>query len=73
MDGERLLPTIWRASCRSIDSLCFAVDDIEHTRAALEKHGITFSRFTEFHDNKVAFVHPRDACGLRVGRSRCDH
>lgn len=49
-----------------IDSICYAVDDIEHTRTELQKHGIEFSRFTEFHDNKVAFVHPKDACGIAL-------
>lgn len=47
-----------------IDSICFAVDDLDVTRARLSDHGIEFARVTEFHDNKVAFVHPRDACGI---------
>lgn len=47
-----------------IDSICFAVDDLEVTRERLNANGIQFARVTEFHDNKVAFVHPRDACGI---------
>ncbi len=47
-----------------IDSICYAVDDIEVTRRSFHEHGIEFSRFTEFHGNKVAFVHPRDANGV---------
>lgn len=47
-----------------IDSICYAVDDIEATRRRFQNHGIEFSRLTEFHGNKVAFVHPRDANGV---------
>jgi len=47
-----------------IDSICFAVKHVEQTRQELRSHGIEFSRITEFHGNKVAFVHPRDACGI---------
>ncbi len=46
-----------------IDSLCFAVDDLEVTRAAFAKRGIKFAREAELGGNKVAFVLPRDACG----------
>ena len=49
-----------------IDSICYAVDDMAHTQQRLAEHGIEFSRLTEFHDNKVAFVHPRDACGIAL-------
>jgi hypothetical protein len=49
-----------------IDSICYAVDDMDHTQAQLQTHGIEFSRLTEFHGNKVAFVHPRDACGIAL-------
>ncbi len=49
-----------------IDSLCFAVDDLEVTRAAFAKRGIGFAREAELGGNKVAFVHPRDACGVSL-------
>jgi hypothetical protein len=49
-----------------IDSLCFAVDDMEFTKQSLRAKGIEFSRLTEFHENQVAFVHPRDACGIAL-------
>lgn len=47
-----------------VDSICFAVDDMEHTQSHLKNHGIEFSRSTEFQGNKVGFVHPRNAQGL---------
>ena len=49
-----------------IDSLCFAVDDLEVTRDAFAKRGIKFAREVELAGNKVAFVHPRDACGVSL-------
>ena len=49
-----------------IDSICYAVEDMAHTQDKLREHGIEFSRLMEFHGNKVAFVHPRDACGIAL-------
>lgn len=49
-----------------IDSICFAVEDMDETQARLKSNGIEFSRYTEFHGNKVAFVHPRDANGVAM-------
>jgi hypothetical protein len=42
------------------------IGEFDQTQAQLQKHGIEFSRLTEFHGNKVAFVHPRDACGIAL-------
>ena len=49
-----------------IDSICFAVDDMNHTQMHLRSKGIEFSRLSEFHNNKVAFVHPREANGIAL-------
>ena len=49
-----------------IDSICFATENMNDTRKQLEASDITFSRVTEFHGNKVAFVHPRNACGIGI-------
>ena len=47
-----------------IDSICFAVDDIDTVRGRFAATGVEFARLTEFHGNKVGFVRPRDACGI---------
>ncbi|HIG43117.1 MAG: VOC family protein [bacterium] len=49
-----------------IDSICFSVDDMDHTQMHLRSKGIEFSRLSEFHNNKVAFVHPREANGIAL-------
>lgn len=47
-----------------IDSICFSVDDMGDTQAQLKSKGMEFASLREFHGNKVAFVHPRDANGV---------
>ena len=49
-----------------IDSICFSVDDMEHTQAELATHGIEFSSLEEFRGNQVAFVSRKDACGISL-------
>ena len=49
-----------------IDSICFSVDDMDHTQAELAKHGIEFSSLEEFRGNQVAFVSRKDACGISL-------
>jgi len=49
-----------------IDSICFAVDDMDHTQAELAKQGLAFSSLEEFHGHKVAFVGRKDACGISL-------
>ena len=49
-----------------IDSICFAVEDMDYTRSVFQEHGIDFARDQEFHGNRVAFVHPRDASGISL-------
>lgn len=47
-----------------VDSLCYGVADIELVRERFRSKDIEFARMSEFHGNKVGFVHPRDACGM---------
>ena len=49
-----------------IDSICFSVDDMNHTQAELAKHGIEFSSLEEFRGHQVAFVSRKDACGISL-------
>ena len=49
-----------------IDSICFSVDDMDHTQAELAKRGIEFSSLEEFRGNQVAFVSRKDACGISL-------
>jgi len=49
-----------------IDSICFAVDDMSYTEAALARHGVEFSHRLEFHGSQVAFVSRKDACGISL-------
>jgi methylmalonyl-CoA/ethylmalonyl-CoA epimerase len=49
-----------------IDSICFAVEDMNYTEGALNEHGIEFARRHSFHGNEIAFVRPRDACGISL-------
>ena len=49
-----------------IDSICFAVEDIDHTQAELAKQGLAFSSREEFRGHKVAFVSRKDACGISL-------
>ena len=49
-----------------IDSVCFSVDDMDHTQAELAKHGIRFSSLEEFRGHQVAFVSRKDACGISL-------
>ena len=49
-----------------IDSICFAVEDMDYTRDKLQEHGIEFSRLTEFHGNQVAFVSRRETSGVAL-------
>ena len=51
-------------SREGIDSICFSVDDMDHTQAELATHGIEFSSLEEFRGNQVAFVSRKDACGI---------
>ncbi|MCP3991954.1 MAG: hypothetical protein GY724_22975 [Actinomycetia bacterium] len=47
-----------------IDSIHFAVDDMDRSQAALAERGIEFARRQNFNGNDVAFVRPGDACGI---------
>ncbi len=49
-----------------IDSICFSVDDMDHTQAELAKRGVEFSSLEEFRGNQVAFVSRKDACGISL-------
>ena len=49
-----------------IDSICFAVEDMDYTRKVLAENGIEFARDQQFHGSRVAFVHPRDANGISL-------
>jgi hypothetical protein len=49
-----------------IDSICFAVDDMDYTEGELNKHGIEFARRQAFHGTEIAFVRARDACGISL-------
>jgi hypothetical protein len=49
-----------------VDSICFAVEDMDHTRAELAHQGIEFSSLEEFHGHRVAFVSRNDACGISL-------
>ncbi|MCZ6664903.1 MAG: VOC family protein [Gammaproteobacteria bacterium] len=63
-DADSALAKVIDKHGEGIDSICFAVDDMDYTRDQLNERGVEFARFTEFHGSKVAFVHPRDACGI---------
>ena len=49
-----------------IDSICFAVDDMDYTKEVFKDKGIEFARDQEFNGNRVAFVHPSDASGISL-------
>ena len=49
-----------------IDSICFAVEDMDYTRKVFAEQGIEFARYREFNGNRIAFVHPRDANGISL-------
>jgi hypothetical protein len=49
-----------------IDSICFSVDDMDYTQAALAKRGVEFSHRREFRGQQVAFVSRKDACGMSL-------
>ena len=49
-----------------IDSICFAVEDMDYTKEVFAEKGIEFARDQEFGGNRVAFVHPRDASGISL-------
>ncbi len=49
-----------------LDSICFGVDSMEETQKALLERGVQVRGYREFHGNKVAFIHPKDACGVQV-------
>ena len=64
-DGGTLSKVIEKHG-EGIDSICFAVDDMDYTQAALAKHGIEFANRLTFHGNEVAFVRPKDACSISL-------
>ena len=49
-----------------IDSICFAVDDMDHTQAVFRENGIEFARDQDFNGHRVAFIHPRDTSGIAL-------
>jgi methylmalonyl-CoA/ethylmalonyl-CoA epimerase len=49
-----------------IDSICFSVDDMDHTQAELARHGVEFSHRRDFNGAQVAFVSRKDACGMSL-------
>ena len=49
-----------------IDSICFAVEDMDYTESALKEQGIDFASRQSFHGNEVAFARPRDTCGISL-------
>jgi len=49
-----------------IDSICFAVEDMDYTKEVFREKGIEFARDQEFNGNRVAFVRPRDASGISL-------
>jgi methylmalonyl-CoA/ethylmalonyl-CoA epimerase len=65
-DPEGQLAGVIERRGEGIDSLCFEVEDINVTREAFAQKGIDFARETSFGDMKMAFVHPRDACGVAL-------
>ena len=64
---DKVMKINLRARSREgIDSICFSVDDMDHTQAELAKHGIELSSLEEFRGNQVAFVSRKDACGISL-------
>lgn len=65
-DPEGSLAKVIDKRGEGIDSICFAVDDMDYTKQVFAEHGIEFARDQEFNGNRVAFVHPRDTSGISL-------
>ncbi len=65
-DPDGRLAKVIEKHGEGIDSICFAVDDMDYTKEVFREEGIEFASDREFHGNRVAFVHPRDACGISL-------
>ncbi|MDE2930663.1 MAG: VOC family protein [Chloroflexota bacterium] len=49
-----------------IDSICFAVDDVSEVGRQLESQGVHFVYEAEYDGSRIAFTHPKDACGVKL-------
>ena len=49
-----------------IDSICLAVDDVDAVKGHLNSKDIQFSYEAEYQGHRIAFIHPRDACGVKL-------
>jgi methylmalonyl-CoA/ethylmalonyl-CoA epimerase len=49
-----------------LDSICFNVKSLSTMRQRLAEKGIELVNYNEHHGTKVAFIHPRDACGIVI-------
>ncbi len=49
-----------------LDSVAFQVENLEDTTAALKEKGIELINRHEFHSNKIAFIHPKNAFGILI-------
>ena len=49
-----------------IDSICLAVDDVETLKGDLNSKDVRFTYEAEYQGHNIAFIHPRDVCGVRI-------
>ncbi|MDE0063286.1 MAG: VOC family protein [Gammaproteobacteria bacterium] len=49
-----------------IDSICLAVDDVDALKGRLNSKDVRFTYEAEYQGHNIAFVHPRDVCGVRI-------
>lgn len=64
--SESELAKIIEKRGEGLDSICFATDDVGELKRQLESKGIGFSFEADYQDHTIAFVHPRDACGVKL-------
>jgi len=65
-DPDGALAKVIEKHGEGIDSICFSVDDMDHTQAEFAKHGVEFSHRRDFNGVRVAFVSRKDACGISL-------
>lgn len=49
-----------------LDSICFTVSSLDAVRERLAAKGIELVNERALHGTRVAFIHPRDACGVVI-------
>lgn len=47
-----------------LDSIAFLVDDLDASLSALGEHGVRAVNPHEYHGSRLAFIHPKDTCGV---------